>query len=65
MTLIDKKNGAIRKLRRSHFEGLCVELAYSKHYTAIQARISNVQVCTVYTCPIQPSNDPVTSTETV
>lgn len=44
MSLIDKKSGEIRKLRRSHFEGLFVEVDLSKHYTAIQAKISNVQV---------------------
>ncbi len=45
--LVEKEEGGKRRrrVRRSHFEGLYVQLSRSQHLTSIQARINEVQVC--------------------
>ena len=44
MELVSKSGESVKKLRRSHFEGVYAQVSLSKHLTSVEARINEFQV---------------------
>ena len=42
--MLIEKNGTKKRLRRSKFQGVFVQLSLSEHLTSVEARINAVQV---------------------